>query len=396
MKKRLLTTMMAVVLLITSVNGVVFAENDSISVYLNGKQISFDTPPQIINNRTMVPVRAIFEALGASVNWDETTHTIISAKNMTDVILTIDSNTMFVNGSSITLDSPACIVDGRTFVPVRAISEAYNTTVEWSEKNKSVIICSEDVFAYKDYPDVPDLGKCYNIPVVNEKNIDGYKVYSYIYSDMSNDEYYSYLYDNSAFMLGEYSEEATNYENGTLDIKYTKKGEYTPRYYIYASYDENDSMLFDVCISDSTISNDNISDYVNNEELITLYALDGRTIDVLESEVPAYLNVGWYKTIEETQQTLYAPDGRTITVFQAEVPAYLNVGWYETSSDAYESIKPAIDVNNDSNKYEGVYRTPSGKRYHFNKNCGGKNSYEITMEEALNAGLTPCAKCVGV
>ena len=117
---------------------------NEISVILDNNPITFDVPPQIINERTMVPLRAIFEALGASVDWNQETKTVTSAKGDTTIQLTIDSDTMYVNGSPRTLDSPACIVDGRTLVPVRAISEAYNTNVDWNGDTKTVTISSAD------------------------------------------------------------------------------------------------------------------------------------------------------------------------------------------------------------------------------------------------------------
>lgn len=115
---------------------------ENITVTLNGQILSFDVPPQIINDRTMVPLRAIFEALGASVDWDEGTKTVTSSKDGTTITLTIDSNTMYVNGNAVALDSPACIIDGRTLVPVRAISEAYNTNVDWNGDTRTVTITS--------------------------------------------------------------------------------------------------------------------------------------------------------------------------------------------------------------------------------------------------------------
>lgn len=120
---------------------------DGISVTLNGIPLSFDVPPQIINDRTMVPLRAIFEALGASVDWDDSTRTVTSSKDGITISLTVDSITMYVNGNAVTLDSPACIVDGRTLVPVRAISEAYNTDVEWDGNTRTVTITSNNTSA---------------------------------------------------------------------------------------------------------------------------------------------------------------------------------------------------------------------------------------------------------
>ncbi len=123
------------------------AAEENITVKLNGTALSFDTPPQTINDRTMVPLRAIFEALGASVDWNDDTQTVTSTKNGTTIQLTINSSTMYVNGNAVTLDSPACMVNDRTLVPVRAIAEAYNTTVSWDEATQTVNISTDSAAA---------------------------------------------------------------------------------------------------------------------------------------------------------------------------------------------------------------------------------------------------------
>ena len=116
---------------------------DGISVYLNNNEISFDVPPQIINERTMVPLRAIFEALGASVDWDGSTQTVSAKRGDTNITLKINDNTMYVNSSAVALDSPACIIDERTLVPVRAISEAFGVGVDWDGSTSSVYLTEQ-------------------------------------------------------------------------------------------------------------------------------------------------------------------------------------------------------------------------------------------------------------
>ena len=144
--KKILCGVLSATMLITSAVIPVMAEND-IQVKLDGKTLSFDVPPQIINDRTMVPLRAIFEALGATVDWNQETKTVTSTKGDTTIKLTIDSNTMYVNDNTVTLDSPACVVNDRTLVPVRAISEAYNTKVDWNGDTRTVVISSNTVTA---------------------------------------------------------------------------------------------------------------------------------------------------------------------------------------------------------------------------------------------------------
>ena len=117
---------------------------DDIKVVLDGKTISFDVQPQIINDRTMVPLRAIFEALGARVYWNENTQEVTSYRGNTAVTLTIGSKKMYVDYTSVTIDVPACIIGDRTFVPLRAISEAYGTDVEWDNYTRTVNMYSND------------------------------------------------------------------------------------------------------------------------------------------------------------------------------------------------------------------------------------------------------------
>ncbi len=114
--------------------------NEDIGVSVNGKKLCFDVQPTLINSRTLVPMRAIFEALGASVSWDNSTDTATGVLGNTTVSLTINSNIMYKNGAPTELDAPAAIINDRTLVPVRAISEAFGANVEWNDNTKQVII----------------------------------------------------------------------------------------------------------------------------------------------------------------------------------------------------------------------------------------------------------------
>lgn len=112
------------------------------SGYVDGKITILDQAPIIIKGRTMVPLRFVAESLGATVDWNSTTKEITIKLYNNTVILKIDSNTAFVNGSKVYLDVPPTIVKatGRTLVPIRFISESLNADVTWEEANKSVII----------------------------------------------------------------------------------------------------------------------------------------------------------------------------------------------------------------------------------------------------------------
>ncbi len=119
------------------------AEEIPVTVMVDGGYVSFDVQPTIIEGRTLVPVRAIFESLGAQVEWQGDTRTAVSSKGDTKVSLQIDNKIMKVNDVDVVLDVPAQLIGDRTMVPVRAIGEAYDCYVDWNGAKRIVIIISD-------------------------------------------------------------------------------------------------------------------------------------------------------------------------------------------------------------------------------------------------------------
>jgi len=111
-----------------------------VTVLLNSRPLSFDQPPVIVNDRTMVPLRAIFQALGAQVNWDSATQTVTATRGDTVIILVIGSPTAFKDGETVTLSQPALLLGGRTMVPLRFVSEALGAQVNWDSATQTVTI----------------------------------------------------------------------------------------------------------------------------------------------------------------------------------------------------------------------------------------------------------------
>ncbi len=114
-----------------------------IAVRVDGNKVYFDQLPAIVNDRTLVPLRAIFEALGATVSWDGATRTVTGVKGDIKVNLTIDSDQLYVNGTPKTIDVPAMIINDRTMVPARAISEALGCFVDWDAAIRTVKIITK-------------------------------------------------------------------------------------------------------------------------------------------------------------------------------------------------------------------------------------------------------------
>ena len=116
------------------------AQTSEIIVIVDGKTIEFDVPPMIIYDRILVPLRAIFETIGASVDWDGDTLTVAATKDDTEVILTIGSVSPTINDEEVTIDQPGIVVNERTLAPLRFVAEAFGGTVVWDGAKKTAYI----------------------------------------------------------------------------------------------------------------------------------------------------------------------------------------------------------------------------------------------------------------
>lgn len=114
-----------------------FASN-GIRVLVNDKALDLDVPPTIVESRTLVPLRAIFEALDVNVGWNADTKAI--SGNSADIQLTmiVGNPSAVVNGKTVTMEVPAQIINGRTMVPVRFIAESIGAEVKWDPEKQEV------------------------------------------------------------------------------------------------------------------------------------------------------------------------------------------------------------------------------------------------------------------
>lgn len=148
MKRYLISVVVILSLIMLSIP--VLAQDD-IKVSIDGQYIEFDVQPRLINGRTMVPLRVIFEALGAEVDWNSDTRTVVAMKNDVTVTATIGSTIMYIDGEKKIMDVAPMLLDGRTLVPARFVAEALECEVEWNQNAKTVYIYSNN--SYEDIPD---------------------------------------------------------------------------------------------------------------------------------------------------------------------------------------------------------------------------------------------------
>ena len=112
-----------------------------ISVTIDGVAVDFEgQPPTIVDGRTLVPVRGVFEALGFTVSWEQATTTATLTSEDFAVIISVGSDTFTTNGEEFDLDVPAQIIKGRTLLPIRAVLESVGHDVDWDGATGTVLV----------------------------------------------------------------------------------------------------------------------------------------------------------------------------------------------------------------------------------------------------------------
>lgn len=478
MKKTLISIVIILSLVLSLF--VTVSANEDITIYVNDEILQCDTAPFIKDGRTMVPMRKIFEALNANVDWDGSTQTITATKDAAQIVLQINNSTMYNNGIEETLDVAPIIVDSSTFVPIRAVAQSLKAFVNWFDHTQTVYINSEKTYndeynsfldfymqatvpaGYEFFENITDNATLQSDicaqGLISDVQVNGNDIYLIMNNRYSKDERIAiYIGDTESTSFekiteifknknisvgGRYLGVTAAFNTPAISMQYVSVFESDSRYkideliypklsllgqtvtlynqenqpqdvlatqvndYLEAGWtSEAQVTMYAPNGRTTVVANSDVSEYQNVGwylyPVTTMYALDGRSTVVADSEISAYQNVGWYLN---PVTTMYAPDGRTAVVDKNEIYDYMNVGWYKTYEEAQAANTPSNSKNNNYSYNSGsvnnpnsggsaVYRTPSGTKYHFDPDCGGKNSYQTTLDKAKRAGLTPCKKC---
>ncbi len=116
----------------------------SVNVYVDNELVEFDVEPAIENGRTLVPLRGVFEKLGAVVDWNKNISEVVIKDKYNEIEMLLGKNKVVVNGEVKTIDSPTRMINSRTFAPLRFISESLGHTVNWNKDTNSVYITRND------------------------------------------------------------------------------------------------------------------------------------------------------------------------------------------------------------------------------------------------------------
>ncbi|MFF2017799.1 copper amine oxidase N-terminal domain-containing protein [Paenibacillus sp. NPDC058177] len=168
------------------------AASSEISVSIDSRPIYFDVAPQKLNGRVMVPIRAIFESLGAEVTWNNETQTITGTKEGNNMTLHVDAGAATMGGKTVQMDVPATKINGRVFVPTRFVAESFGADVKWDESNKKVTISTGAIAPDGTYYFV------YNSKKVTVADLTAIKLYINKFRDSRNVLFDSTAYSNAS------------------------------------------------------------------------------------------------------------------------------------------------------------------------------------------------------
>lgn len=116
------------------------ASASAVDLYVDSVKLEPDVPPTVVDGHTLVPLRSIFDALGAELQWDNTTKIAAGSRGDSTIAIQIDSPAALVNGEEKILEAPAQIVNGSTMVPARFVAEGLNCIVKWDKATDSIYI----------------------------------------------------------------------------------------------------------------------------------------------------------------------------------------------------------------------------------------------------------------
>jgi len=215
-----------------------------ITVEISGKEVRFDQEPILYNSRTMVPMRKIFEALGATITWDGSTQTVTGKKGDRTVKVTVGSHTMYVNQTKYVLDTAPIIISERTLVPARAVAEGLGCEVEWDGR-ASLVSITPKVFRWSDWEeDLPSYvtSDLYYIEEVDEYR---YRTREKRYFTLKH-QFNSSNYVGTETTYGEWSDWQDSYITPSANLEVATRKQSSPKQYHYAHYctgDESDPEL---------------------------------------------------------------------------------------------------------------------------------------------------------
>lgn len=179
-----LATLLLFFCILSGMNTIAFASSD-VKIKVNSSLLS-DAQAILKDGSTLLPVRSVSTALGCEVIWDNETKTASIDKDDTSVNITIGQKEITVNNKKQAISTPAQIVNGRTYVPLRALGEALECDITWVNETKTVEISQLDPSEYKAWYEVDKQGRLVVNTNINSNKWDGYTIVTILDVDNKN------------------------------------------------------------------------------------------------------------------------------------------------------------------------------------------------------------------
>lgn len=155
---KFLTLLPILVFMVATLTPIHAENNTTIGIVIDGERLNLDTPPMIVNDRTLVPLRGVFEKLGATVDWNKETGQAIIKNDAMEVLIAPGLQSALMNGRIKPLDSPSTIAHERLLIPIRFVAESLGHDVRWSSETKTVIITTKTTVPPKEEKALPTIG----------------------------------------------------------------------------------------------------------------------------------------------------------------------------------------------------------------------------------------------
>ena len=385
----------------TTLDVVISLQIDNSIMKVNGEDCEIDagrgTTPLVVKGRTLVPLRAIIENFGGTVEWENSTKTVILEMNNEIIRLSIDNQTAYYNDEAYTLDVAPAIINERTMLPIRFVAERFNIGVAWDGASKTVYLIRNG-FDDEEYVNLRALLPAFNGEPYAEINNNKPFFAEYEIIDAAF-EYYSNLDEfgrcdvcMASVAVGTMP---TGEKGNISSIKPT--GWHNSEYEIVdGGYLYNRCHLIGYQLTGENANERNLitgTRYMNVDGMLKFENIIDDYVDktgnnVMYRVTPVFSgeNMVADGVLLEAYSIKDRGEGVSFCVFCYNVQPGIDID-YVTGNNKISGDTPVEEVK------AGVYRTKSGKRYHFDAECGGKNSFETTLDEAKAAGLTPCQKC---
>lgn len=404
MKKLILSLLCALALCV----GALAAEGDVVvslrlgeeRMQVNGAATEIDpgrgTKPLIVSERTLVPIRAVIEAFGGTVGWDGATQSAILTMDGDTVRLVLGSTTAYFNDEPRELDVAPVAINERTMLPIRFVAESFGLGVAWDGATGTVSVLRQE-FSESEYDALMS-----TVPEYSDRAwvvVNGNEPFFASYELIPG----SFAYYGALDALGRCG---VCFSSVGTDLMPTEEREsisaVKPTGWINEKYEHVDgSYLYNRChLIGFQLTGENANEknlitgtrYLNIEGMLPFENAVAEFVKttgqrVLYRVTPVFTgdNLLADGVLLEAWSVDDGGEGLSFCVYCYNVQPYVDIDYATGANELSDAVLP--------NAAQKIYRTPTGKKYHLDAECGGKNSVETTPEEVRAAGLAPCSKC---